>query len=335
MGIAEILLVVLPLASGIAATAGYGVIALTPAEFRHSKVAFATAGALAATALFIWGITTDVGIGSRIIVTSLFGAVLLPATIEAIRWVSQRQVAQIYEQSAASETIFKDPAKKATIASPKAPLNMWQIFDTDFPGIGRTMMSARVSVSGSRPEDFQFASYWDISSNSYYLAFYFHARENNFTLVFLTANFVKQAIDMLNQMQFVVTTPGQTKQTSLIKMRFSNQVYLYVDNYLLSSQVVDLEQAYSTLGYDVDVRGDTYLALHKNDLGRDATSNAPIFKEGEAKVRLPTGVDGMEITFKNVPMTTPVQPIINHLVPKNSPQAQPAPPVGTSPQTSP
>lgn len=194
------------------------------------------------------------------------------------------------------------------------PLNMWQIFDTDFPGVGRTMMTTSLSIAESSPQDFQIATYWDIPTNSYFFAMYFHSQANLYTQVFASASTIEDSIKVLNQIQIEISTPGDTRRTSLEQMTFSKQVFIYAEDNYDTDEVSDIQEAYRKLGYRAHVFTNTYQLLHANEYDRKPESLFPSLQPGTAAIRLPKPIDGMQISFVNVPLKEPLPKVINHLV---------------------
>lgn len=90
-GVSDIIYWVLALASGIAATAGYGVIALTPAEYKVSRRSFSAAAVFAGLAVILWGAGTEVNGFVRNAVVGVLGGAISCCVVEAVRWTNKRE----------------------------------------------------------------------------------------------------------------------------------------------------------------------------------------------------------------------------------------------------
>lgn len=299
MDVSDLLSSTLLAAAGVAATAGYAVVALSPAEFRHSRIAFCVAGAFAGLAIFVWGTTTDVALIPRLMVTTLFGGVILASTTEATRWIARREL---------QPHLTADHAQELKT---KAPLNMWQVFDTDFQEVGRTSVHQLLVLENPKgvTQDVQFALYWDIPTNSYFIGIYFYNQQYTKQILVNSENMVDLAITTLSQIRLEISSPGDSREIVLQGMKFSSQVYLYLDANLTSQEIVQTEAAYKARGYDAIVRTSTYLFLHRNEASRSATTLAPPEQLGAVTVRLPGNPpDGMDIRVKYVPAQAEKRP---------------------------
>ena len=91
MGPADFILWGIALLAGILASVGCAVIALTPADFRVARRCFAAAGTIAVIGVILWGGTTGVSKIPRIVIIAILSAIIVPLTVEGIRWVNNRE----------------------------------------------------------------------------------------------------------------------------------------------------------------------------------------------------------------------------------------------------
>jgi hypothetical protein len=91
MGGIEIILLVASIVVGILATAGFTVVALTPAEFRIALRCFWAAALVLGGMAILWGVTTEQPLYRRLLVTAIVGAVAIAGLNEALRWVAKRE----------------------------------------------------------------------------------------------------------------------------------------------------------------------------------------------------------------------------------------------------
>jgi hypothetical protein len=91
MGVVDIILLFAGIIVGILATAGFGVLSLTPAEFRIARGCFWAAALGLAGIAILWGSTTESPLWARLMVTGIIGAVAVAGLTEALRWVQKRE----------------------------------------------------------------------------------------------------------------------------------------------------------------------------------------------------------------------------------------------------
>jgi hypothetical protein len=80
-----------PVLAGIFATAGYGAIGVTPADFKKARVCFVLAAVCLGGIPIVWGFTTIHPLWARLVVTALFGAVAVSGLTEGLRWLAGRE----------------------------------------------------------------------------------------------------------------------------------------------------------------------------------------------------------------------------------------------------
>ena len=91
MGVPEIILAVLGVVGGFLATAGYGAVSVTPADFKKSRFCFIGAGICLGGFAIVWVLTTVQPPWARIFVTGAIGAVALVGLTEGLRWLDMRE----------------------------------------------------------------------------------------------------------------------------------------------------------------------------------------------------------------------------------------------------
>src|ERR1700730_320904 len=95
MGIIEFFCLVAGVIAGILATAGYGVLSLSPADFRISRRCFWAAGLLFLGIGIVWGITTVEPAWVRIPAVGVIGLIAAIGLSEGLRWISGRESASL------------------------------------------------------------------------------------------------------------------------------------------------------------------------------------------------------------------------------------------------
>src|SRR6266436_4069429 len=103
MGLIEFGDLVATVLVGIFATAGYGVMSLTPPEFAVARRCFWAASLLFAGIGIVWGITTSESVWIRLPVVCLVAGISIAGLTEALRWVKNRQMAVETISEAASK----------------------------------------------------------------------------------------------------------------------------------------------------------------------------------------------------------------------------------------
>lgn len=110
MGLAEFYYLAATLVAGIAATAGYGVLSLTPAHFQVARRAFWTSALLFASIGIVWGITTPESAQIRIAAVAIVGALSLVGLTEALRWVKGRESLESGPRTAGAPLLAPEPS---------------------------------------------------------------------------------------------------------------------------------------------------------------------------------------------------------------------------------
>lgn len=177
---------------------------------------------------------------------------------------------------------------------PRRPLTMRQVFDSDFPGVGKTMMDQTVTIGGETSH-FTATEYWDIPTASYFLAFYFGKDLDPMKLSFAVADSMSAIRNNIGQIEIKVATAANSFSLNNLTMSFSKQIYLYFDRELMISEQAAIQSNYTSHGYDVHIRTDTYRFLHWKEFERDPVGAGPT---GLA-VRLPKVDAGTTVNIKN------------------------------------
>jgi hypothetical protein len=85
------MITILVLAAGVFPTAGYGVLSVSPADFRAPRVCFYVSAICVGAALALWSLTTVQPFWARALVTGIVGALMLIGLTEGLRWVTGRE----------------------------------------------------------------------------------------------------------------------------------------------------------------------------------------------------------------------------------------------------
>jgi hypothetical protein len=95
MGIIEFFYLVAVLIAGILATAGYGMLSLSPADFRNARRCFWASALLFLGIGVVWGLTTVEPAWVRIPAVGVIGLIAAIGLSEGLRWISGRESASV------------------------------------------------------------------------------------------------------------------------------------------------------------------------------------------------------------------------------------------------
>jgi hypothetical protein len=95
MGTVELFYLAASLVCGIAATVGWAVVALSPADFRRAKVCFWIAGISFYSIGVVWPAMSDAMMITRILVAGTMGFISAAGLAEALHWLNKREVAVV------------------------------------------------------------------------------------------------------------------------------------------------------------------------------------------------------------------------------------------------
>ncbi len=199
-----------------------------------------------------------------------------------------------------------DQSNKSVAKEERKPLSMRQIFDSDFPGMGKTFMDLHMKQAG-REAKLSVTEFWNIPANSFFLAFYPHDKENTFDTIAGAAGAVTLLIKELGKIYFEVTTPGDTRIVTNDTMIFSGQMYCYLEQDMSLLQLSKLEAIYLSHGYRITFRGSAYHILHWEEHERWPVGTGP---EGNSGAQLPNAVTGLQIKVHNRIDNKPSQGVV-------------------------
>lgn len=91
MDVIGVILMLAALAVGVLITAAYGVIALTPPDFRIARRCFWAATITSCLIGIVWGLTTEHSPVARIAVPVMIAAVAMLGLLRALRWLTLRE----------------------------------------------------------------------------------------------------------------------------------------------------------------------------------------------------------------------------------------------------
>jgi hypothetical protein len=163
-----------------------------------------------------------------------------------------------------------DPAplvKHSTVLGRK-PLTLREIFDSDFEGLARIFTMQSISIPGLLVYCFPVTEYLDIYTNSYFISVYVSRSQDIVTISDIIVHGLENIVANLGQIEFEVTISGDTKKFSNSTMRFSGQIYLYIEQYLSLSEMANIEKLYEAAGMHVHILSSAYLVLHQNEFDR-------------------------------------------------------------------
>jgi hypothetical protein len=150
MGVVDFSYLLGTLLAGILATAGYAVIALTPADFKIAKRCFTAAALIILGIVVMWGGTTPFqNAFARVSIAALIGAGVTVALCETIRWVNSREFA-LDKEKPISEQIVKAEDKKTPKNTGEIAIPTETIFDAP------NRYSSRVVEIGNSGSIFKF-----------------------------------------------------------------------------------------------------------------------------------------------------------------------------------
>lgn len=271
-------------------------------ELFFARACFVAAAAVFEAKLAVWGATEINTL--RLSLVALAGAAIALSLVGCLRWVAHK------------ERILTQPASEPVQTDDRRPLTMKQIFDSDFPGVGKTMMNQNIRFDG-KVFVFSGSEFWDIPTASYFLAFYVGKSQSYLEVSHVIAACIDAIRNNMGQVDIEVTSAGDTVILNNLNMSFSKQVYLYFDGELSTADKSAIEKEFSALGYTAHIRTRTYMMLHWNE--HDRVPMGP--GDNGVGVKLPKPEVGTSIEVRNrtgsLPPTT--------VVPDANPQV-PAPP---------
>jgi hypothetical protein len=104
MGPLDLAIAILVVLAGIFASAAYGAISVSPADFRKARICFVLSAICIAGVAVVWGFTTIQPLLVRTVATGLIGAIALIGLTEALRWLNRREQTVFTEQTDKAQT---------------------------------------------------------------------------------------------------------------------------------------------------------------------------------------------------------------------------------------
>jgi hypothetical protein len=110
MGPTDLAIAILVVLAGILASAAYGAISVSPADFRKARICFVLSAICVVGVAIVWGFTTIQPLWIRLIATGLIGAIAAAGLTEALRWLNRREWAAVTPPPSpdASNTVIQD-----------------------------------------------------------------------------------------------------------------------------------------------------------------------------------------------------------------------------------
>jgi hypothetical protein len=245
----------------------------TSGEFWFARLCFILAAADFASLAIYWLWTTDKGsLWLRLLIAALMGAIILPSTIEALRWIDGRQPP--YQPSTPA------PQAASTISAKhyySIPLTLRNLFDTDFPYFS---VNGDLIINGKKTGAIYHVLF-NLHENSEFLAIFIplQTEPNTFTLCRVVAAQYQQILEVAHQSVDVTSiVPGEPIAGSSVNLTFTRQIYIYHDQFLSLQQLAFLEQTFREKGLTPDFRGHDYLTLHWNEKREMTTADSPTKK---------------------------------------------------------
>jgi hypothetical protein len=197
------------------------------------------------------------------------------------------------------------PSVESKYKQGRRPLTMREIFDSDFPSLAKIFVIQKTG----KPNEYSFPAieYIDITTSSYFLAFFIDNKQPTVLLSKVIANIALSIHNNISQILLKITTPASTRTLDTKRLRFSRQIYLYFDRPLSIEEKYEIFEAYNSLDYDVIIYDHSYHIMHWKEfdrLPRSADENNP-------GVQLPAVEIGTQISIENrigsLPSTTTIQ----------------------------
>jgi hypothetical protein len=159
---------------------------------------------------------------------------------------------------------------------------------------------------------FAYTQYFDIPTNSFFLAFFLGKIELPFLNI--VACRINNIINQLGDDYFKITTPGDTRIITTDEATFSKQIFLYLDENLSINGMAEIEGMFEARGYNVSFRTIDYKIMHWHEWDR-----IPNGAENGTKAVLPRPETGQSIIatnryspsrdwFKGPPIECPLPP---------------------------
>jgi hypothetical protein len=90
MGPSDFVVTLLVFVAGVLATAGYGGVSVTPADFRKARTMFWLSAVAAEGAVILWGFSAVQPLWARVLVVGFAGLLVAVFLTEGLRWLSRR-----------------------------------------------------------------------------------------------------------------------------------------------------------------------------------------------------------------------------------------------------
>lgn len=194
--------------------------------------------------------------------------------------------------------------KAASFIADHAPPTFRQVFDADLSTSGGSFGTELVIVKpgGLKQYSIPVRVLWDDNAQTKFLAVFVPINTEGIAVYTWVLHDLKKILTILNTVVASSRTPGDTAEVSSSNFMFTNVIYFYMEDDLNLTEQSELEKAFLDRGIRVQFRGHAYYSLRAQDAAFVANLKASIKAQ------------------RSAPLPTP---------------ALPAPPAGTSPQTSP
>jgi hypothetical protein len=173
----------------------------------------------------------------------------------------------------------------------RPPLSMRQLFDSDFVGLAKIAMQSVVQAKDSN-YIFAYTQYFDLPTNSFFLAFFLGRTEVPFLNIVSCR--LNNIIGQLGDEYFKINTPGDTRTITTDAAAFSKQIFLYFDDAPSIKEMDEIEGIFAARGYTVSFRTTDYKVMHWRELDR-----VPKGAEKGTMAVLPRPEAGMAVTVAN------------------------------------
>jgi hypothetical protein len=270
MGPTDLAIAILVVLAGILASAAYGAISVSPADFRKARICFVLATICIVGVAVVWGLSTTQPFWVRLIAAGLIGSIASIGLTEALRWVANREAMIIPSDIAA--------------VSPAPPLRTkpWKheledLYNSDFNHLLSTQQEWEIRGSETPSDDptpiivkMRFRIYQDFNSGSDFVSIFIPVSHNIKTddKIYELIQFVRDQIptryhDLKNSVGVGMAGPGLPYSEGK-DLRFSGRVFIYTMQPFTPIQIGELMRWYQDAGLSLQIRGSDYWNANKD-----------------------------------------------------------------------
>ncbi len=163
------------------------------------------------------------------------------------------------------------PTSESNPTELKPPLTMRQIFDSDFPGVGKIFTRIKIDnlFRTGQSEVVPVNFYYQAEGNSFFLSFFILSSPNALLVCKAIADRIDNIVSTIRQdTKIILKDAGSTGAIYTDTMQFTKQIYIYTEEDLSLSDLAELERLFKTNGMTVSFRGFAYRVIHWNEHDR-------------------------------------------------------------------